>query len=423
MQKALRPLYIAALVTIPGVVLELMALLGGVHVADPIAAVLFGFAIIGAAFLLSWSAEVIQLDVSAGLALALLALIAILPEYVIDASFAWSGASDPAQLEFAVANMTGANRLLIGLFWPLVVGIVWYRSRKRYVQLDRSNGLEIITLLAATLYAFVIPFKGYISIVDCIILVSIFIVYVIQLAKLPAEEPHLLGPAQTIGALEPGLRRRIVAVMGIFSAAVILLVAHPFGQALVSTGEELGVSSFLLVQWLAPLASESPELVVVSLFAWRGAATSALGALVSSKINQWTLLIAMLPLIYSIASGELLAMPLDYVSPGTVHEGFFSRQSEEIFLTAAQSLFAVTLLLDLRLGLPGSVMLVGLFIASFIWPDNHMEVGIIYLVLALIALFIVRRDVIPTFTGVRTFLSEASRNKGKVPTKSATHGD
>ncbi len=41
-----------------------------------------------AAFLLSWPAEVFQLDVSQGLALALPALIAILPGYVVDATFA-----------------------------------------------------------------------------------------------------------------------------------------------------------------------------------------------------------------------------------------------------------------------------------------------------------------------------------------------
>ena len=54
-------------------------------------AVLFGLAIVGAAFLLSWAAEVAQLDISAGLAIALLALIAVLPEYAVDLVFAKEG--------------------------------------------------------------------------------------------------------------------------------------------------------------------------------------------------------------------------------------------------------------------------------------------------------------------------------------------
>jgi hypothetical protein len=39
------------------------------------------------------------------LALALLALIAILPEYIVDATFAWLAAEDPAYAGYAVANM------------------------------------------------------------------------------------------------------------------------------------------------------------------------------------------------------------------------------------------------------------------------------------------------------------------------------
>jgi hypothetical protein len=39
------------------------------------------------------------------LALALLALIAILPEYIVDAAFAWLAAEDPAYAGYAVANM------------------------------------------------------------------------------------------------------------------------------------------------------------------------------------------------------------------------------------------------------------------------------------------------------------------------------
>src|SRR5262245_48245059 len=108
---------LAVLATAPGLTVALFA----PGLSDPLKAAAYGLAIVGAAFLLSWAAEVVQLDFSQGLALALLALIAILPEYVVDASFAWLAAEDPAYAGYAVANMTGANRLLIGLAWPLVV--------------------------------------------------------------------------------------------------------------------------------------------------------------------------------------------------------------------------------------------------------------------------------------------------------------
>ena len=78
----------------------------------------------------------------------------------------------------------------------------------------------------------------------------------------------------------------------------------------------------------------------------------ALGALISDKINQWTLLVGALPLIYSFGGGALQALPL---AP---------RQHEEFFLTAAQSVFAVALLLRLRFSLASALVLLFLFLAQ-----------------------------------------------------------
>lgn len=380
------PLILAILALVPGIALEL----GFYHVSAPVAALLLGIAIIGAAFLLSWAAEVIQLDVSQGLALALLALIAILPEYIVDATFAWLAAKDPAYSHYAIANMTGANRLLIGVAWPLVVVLVWLRTRKTKVSLEPSHGLELIALLLATIYAFVLPIKGTLSLFDCAVLVTIFVVYVVRLARMPAEEPHLVGPAATIGTLPARTRRLVVAGLGVLAAVAILLVAEPFAHALIETGTLFGVDEFLLVQWLAPLASEAPEFVVVSIFAWRGAAGAALGALVSSKVNQWTLLVAMLPLIYSVGLGHPGALPLD------------GRQQDEILLTAAQSLFAVLLLLDLRLSLVGAGLLFGMFAAQFIFADIRVEMSIVYLVAGAVAIFISRAHLGAAIRGARS---------------------
>jgi cation:H+ antiporter len=351
---------------VPGVFIAL----SGADLSDPLKAVAYGIAIVGAAFLLSWAAEVVQLDFSQGLALALLALIAILPEYVVDATYAYLAAQDPAYAGYAVANMTGANRLLIGIAWPMVIAIGWLRFRKSMVSLEMQHGLELIVLLAATVYAFTIPFRGEISLLDFVVLVSMFVFYIWRVARLPAEEPHLVGPAKLIGSLSTRARRAFTAVIAIVAAVGILLVAKPFATSLVATGTAMGIDEFLLVQWIAPLASEAPEFVVVALFAWRGAATAALGTLVSSKINQWTLLVAMLPLVYSFGIGAPTALPLD------------QRQEDEILLTAAQSLFAVALLLDLRLSLWGAGALFGLFIVQMIFPETRGILTVVYLVLA-----------------------------------------
>src|SRR6266581_1366433 len=65
----------------------------------------------------------------------------------------------------------------------------------------------------------------------------------------------------------------------------------------------LGVSQFVLVQWVAPFLSEFPE--KVSAFYWARRVTHApmaLMNLVSSNINQWTVLAAMIPLVYGYSS-------------------------------------------------------------------------------------------------------------------------
>ncbi|MFN8591117.1 MAG: hypothetical protein U0031_06595 [Thermomicrobiales bacterium] len=381
--RAWVPVLVAILLTVPGLFVRFSLLAA----SDPVRALLLGLAIVGAAFLLSWAAEVVQLDISQGLALALLALIAILPEYVVDASFAWLAAEDPAYAGYAVANMTGANRLLIGIAWPMVLVIVWLRTRERTVTLEPSNGLALVALLAATAYAFILPFKGDLSLVDFVVLALIFAVYVWRLTKLPAEEPHLVGPARTIGALPTAQRRMVTGVLTVAAAVVVLFVAKPFATALVATGTQIGVDEFLLVQWLAPLASEAPEFVVVAIFAWRAAGEAALGTVVSSKVNQWTLLVGMLPLVYAIASRAVIPLPLD------------GRQEQEILLTAAQSLFAVALLLDRRLSLIGAGMLFALFAVQFIWEDLRVELSIVYVVLAIGTLILSRAHLGATFRG------------------------
>ncbi|MGZ8734529.1 MAG: hypothetical protein ACXW1M_05035, partial [Acidimicrobiia bacterium] len=118
---------LAALLTVPALALRL----AGSHPVEWLAAVVFGIAVVGAAFLLAWGAEVLELDVSRGLSLALLALIAVLPEYAVDFAFTWKAGTNPDKYApLALANMTGGNRLLIGIGWSLVVLLAAWRMKR-----------------------------------------------------------------------------------------------------------------------------------------------------------------------------------------------------------------------------------------------------------------------------------------------------
>ena len=320
--------------------------------------VVYGIAVVAAAFLLTWAAEAAEHDISQALALATLALIAVLPEYAVDLTFAWKAGEDPTYAAYAAANMTGGNRLLVGLGWSSIVLIFFLRSRRTLLQLAQSHRLELTFLALATAYSFVLPWKGSISLIDAVVLIGLFVAYVVLAARNPAEEPELMGPAKSIGALPRRRRRWTLAGLFLFAAGVILASAEPFAEGLVHTGTELGIDEFLLVQWVAPLASESPEFIAAGMMAWHGRAGAGMGALISSKVNQWTLLIGGLPIAYALSSGDMDALPLD------------SRQVEEVFLTAAQSLYAVAVLLTLTISIAEAAVLSVLFLTQASLPTQ-----------------------------------------------------
>jgi cation:H+ antiporter len=403
----------AGALCLPGTALSVL----GVHPADWLAAVVFGLAIVGAAFLLAWAGEVVQLDVSQGLALALIALIAVLPEYAVDFVFAWKAGKNPEEYApLALANMTGSNRLLIGIGWSMVVFVAAWRmhriaKRNRYsgpldtdIFLERGHSIEIAFLALATLYSLTLPLKQTLTLIDAGVLVALYLFYVLRLSKAPAEEPDFVGPPQLLAKLPTARRRLVVVALLVYAAGVILLCAEPFAQSLVNTGETFGISTFLLVQWLAPLASEAPELLVAGLFAWRLNTNAGLGTLVSAKVNQWTLLVGTLPIVFAISSAALHGLPLDGI------------QRQELFLTAAQSAFAVVVLANRRFSVKEGAMLLGLFLAQFvvgaIVPESahgieRIGVGILYLVLAAGMLIAQRRAVRRVMVdGLRTPVDE-----------------
>src|SRR5207237_3528032 len=119
-----------------------------------------------------------------------------------------------------------------------------------------------------------------------------------------------VGPAARIGTFSVVRRRAAVVGLFVVAALVILACAEPFAEALVDTGRTFGISEFLLVQWLAPLASEAPELLVAGLYAWRLNTNAGLGTLVSSKVNQWTLLVGTLPIAFAITSHRWHGLPI-----------------------------------------------------------------------------------------------------------------
>ncbi|WP_254821259.1 sodium/calcium exchanger protein [Haloglomus halophilum] len=367
-------LAVAALFTLPWVGVWAT---GSVDTLSTVLQVLVaGSAVLGASFLLAWGAETAEKDVPRAFALAVLAVLAVAPEYAVDALYAYQAGANPGSGggDLAVANMTGANRILIGLGWSGIALFSIYKARSSgdtavdrgdgflssAVKLDESIATEILFLTAATVWAFLVPFgmlgggRG-IDIVDMLVLVGLYVTYIFVIIRgdIEESEAHVGVPAYLQGF---GRQLRIPIVLGLFvySGFLIFTAVEPFAHGLEAIGVSYGIPEFFMVQWFAPLASESPELIVTAYLVNKARTTASFNALISSKLNQWTLLIGTLVVVYSIALGQYGALP------------FGEKQAAEIWLTAAQSFFALSILINFRISMTEAVVLLVLFLSQVI---------------------------------------------------------
>ena len=402
----------AAALTLPWVIAYLTGVWHNISTVATVA--VSGLSVLGASFLLAWGAETAEKDVPRAFAIAILAVLAVAPEYAVDALYAWNAgihAGTPRGVEagnLAVANMTGANRILIGIGWAGIALFTVLRGGSSEdpavkdragmltdaVQLDRDIALDIVFLFIATLWAFFVPFNGGIDIFDMVFLVGLYIAYIVIVLRgdVEAEEQHVGVPAYLQSFSTP-YRVASVILLFAYSGAMIFTAVEPFAHGLEELGQSIGIPSFFMIQWIAPLASESPELIVVAYLVNKARSTAGFNALISSKLNQWTLLIGTLVLVYSLALGQYGALPFD------------QKQSGEIWLTAAQSFFALSLLVNFEISVREALVLLVLFVtqvlSEFLLIRGILELAIsdyqlllvftgIYLVLGL-GLFIARR--------------------------------
>jgi cation:H+ antiporter len=336
--------------------------------------------ILTAAFLVAWGAEATQFLISQGLALALLAWLQTLPEFAVEAVIAWDAGRDPARAQLAVANLTGAIRLLLGLGWPMVYFV--YAAARRTagaprsaIRLEREHSVELMSLLPPLLFFGVILVKGSFTWVDALVLVALYLGYLWLLVRQhprAVEDLAAAAPVSRWAYGQPGWRRP-AAVVALFAAGGILLAVtvHPFLESMLALAGALGASQFVLVQWVAPLLSEFPEKVSAFYWARRGThAPLALMNLVSSNLNQWTVLAAMIPLVYGYSSlrhhGTWQAFHFD------------AAQRFEIVLALLQTGLGVMLLATMEFGGRAASVLLLLWFAQFLRPSLRDAVAVAY---------------------------------------------
>ncbi|MEW6127118.1 MAG: hypothetical protein AB1757_08770 [Acidobacteriota bacterium] len=331
--------------------------------------------VLGSAVLIAWAAEAAQFFISQGLALAILAWLQTLPEFAVEAVIAWQAGktvlASPDSQEAAhatalmTANFTGSLRLLVGLGWPMIYATASFFKRKGDgnkldgIELDDEHSVEVIFLLVCILYFFIVWWKGTLNLIDSAILTIIYGIYLFFLNKIPPQSEESVEDLDRVPRYIIAQKRltRNLLITGLFIGGGLILyfAAHPFLESLKSIALGLGISTFVFVQWVAPFLSEFPE--KVSAFNWArrvSTAPMAVMNMVSSNINQWTMLVAMIPIAYVWALGQ----------NGTII--FDHHQRVEIIMTIGQSLLGALLLSNMRFSWWEALLLFLLWLIQFV---------------------------------------------------------
>ena len=337
-------------------------------------------AIILAAMLIAWAAECGQFYISQGLALAVLAWVQTLPEFAVEATIALAAAKNPEQVHLVTANFTGSLRLFVGLGWPMVYFVSLFFGRKKLyskkggfwtITMEDEHSVTVLSLLPALLYFLVIYFKGTLAIFDGVVLALIYAGYLFVLWKLPARDAEGVEDLGRIPRylmkLEKTKSYSGILLFFLVGAAILWFVAHPFLESMLALAATLGISQFVFVQWVAPFLSEFPE--KLSAFHWArqvSKAPMALTNFVSSSINQWTILVATVPFIYSFGKGYPAAIIFD------------DHQKVEILLTIVQSYLGFLFLASMDFSFFEAGGLFILWIIQFFIPGIREEITVVY---------------------------------------------
>ncbi|MDD5544300.1 MAG: hypothetical protein PHX83_14110 [Acidobacteriia bacterium] len=336
-----------------------------------------------ASMMIAWAAEAAQFLMSQGLALAILAWLQTLPEFAVEFVIAWE-----RKVDLMTANLTGSLRLLVGLGWPLIYATAAFFHRRktrqplREIVLEDEHAVEVVGLATPIVYFFIIAIKRSLTVFDSVVLMVIYFAYLFVLQRIPPQAEEKIEELELIPRTIMTSRRwiRNSSIIGLFlgGGAILYFVAAPFFHSMLALATAIGVSQFVFIQWVSPFLSEFPE--KVSALYWAKSvknAPLALMNMVSSNINQWTMLAAMLPVVYSIRMGAITAIPFD------------KHQELEIVLTIAQSLLGLILLINMRFSCFEAVLLFALWLIQFVFstvtPSEsylsiHLIVAVLYFV-------------------------------------------
>jgi len=348
-----------------------------------------------AALAIAWGAESAQFLISQGFVLAIISWLQTSPEFVVEGLIAWK-----QNITLMTANFTGATRLLIGFGMPTVYLTAYLfnlRSHKKHgrarhlksITLKPENSVPVMGLLLPIVYALWIVLKASLHLGDAAVLIVIYAAYLFIIRKIPPQEVESLEEMEPVPRFiltrPKKIRNLLILSCFLSGGVVIFFVAEPFLESMLALAVVLGLSDYFFVQWVAPFLSEFPEFISASYWARTvKKAPMALMNTVSSAIAELTLLVALIPIVYSFSRGEPSIIPFDHL------------HQIEILLTALQALLGFVLLANMEFRWYEALGLFGLWLFQLVVPHSREEIMFVYG-------FWILAEVIMAFFGLRKF--------------------
>jgi cation:H+ antiporter len=348
-----------------------------------------------AALAIAWGAESAQFLISQGFVLAIISWLQTSPEFVVEGLIAWK-----QNITLMTANFTGATRLLIGFGMPTVYLTAFLfnlknhkkHGRARYLKsitLKPENAVPVMGMVIPILYLIFIVLKASLHLGDAAALIVIYAFYLFVIRKIPPQEVESLEEMEPVPRYiltrPKQVRNLLILSCFLFGGVVIFFVAEPFLESMLALAVVLGLSEYFFVQWAAPFLSEFPEFISASYWARTvKRAPMALMNTVSSAIAEMTLLVALIPIVYSFSRGGPSIIPFDHL------------HQVEILLTALQAMLGFVLLANMEFRWYEALGLFVLWFFQFLVPHSREEIMFVYG-------FWILAEIIGAYLGLRKF--------------------
>ncbi len=318
--------------------------------------------IVVGSYIASCVAEGLQYHYSDTLIAGFIALLQTLPEYAFIIILTLAG-----HFDYALMSIVGANILLVALGFPVIV-FIGYISKVRGIRKDKSldllreNSVESIFLAISGVYMVYLGLKGDIDIVDGVVLLIVFVVYMFIITHLPPEveeeEPKKL-------ARFFAERKKIGLVAIIVGAIVIWYSAEVFTEGILEFSKQYVGSAIILVTVLMPLVSEFPEKLTAYIGAARNEDMARLGVanFMSSRINNGTLLFSSMMLTLYLAHGGTVV---------SLHTADFPMLPKLMIMAGILSLLGALTTIDRRITVMESIALFLVYIV-LMYSLIHLE--------------------------------------------------